>query len=178
MTTIKGQHPHVFARTRPSQSGANWRSCPGRPVSSICTDLKRERDNDAESHQKPLLHGRCVRYFRFDRYLINAKVPRARTKTARIDINPIPNILDPPVIPYMLTRTSNINSVSGTPGRARFCTHLLGAAASQVHAADRRPRSSFALAHQGLKLTKENINVDRLRQNPVRDLHCPRRVCV
>jgi hypothetical protein len=47
---------------------------------------------------------RRARYFRLARYLINAKVPRARTMIARIDTSPIPSILEPPVIPSMLMR--------------------------------------------------------------------------
>jgi hypothetical protein len=64
---------------------------------------------------------RCARYFRFDRYLTNAKVPRARTMTTRIDTSPIPNILQPPVIPSMLVRLSPRCAESqarGTPTQA------------------------------------------------------------
>nr|WP_241202490.1 hypothetical protein [Caballeronia sp. SBC2] len=45
-----------------------------------------------------------VRYLRDDRYLINANVPKARTMIARIDINPMPSILQPPVMVSILMR--------------------------------------------------------------------------
>ena len=45
---------------------------------------------------------RCARYFRFDRYLFNAKAPKARTMIERIETSPIPSILEPPIIWYML----------------------------------------------------------------------------
>jgi len=47
---------------------------------------------------------RCARYFRFDRYLFNAKAPKARTMIERIETSPIPSILEPPIIWYMLMR--------------------------------------------------------------------------
>ena len=45
-------------------------------------------------------------YFRFDRYFINTKAPKAKTIIARIDPSPIPSILQPPIIRSMLMRLS------------------------------------------------------------------------